>query len=138
MSFQPLRSYFLFLGTRLRRQNLNLAPTQYRQQRRLDKSRYFVIIQLKIVLSFCHGVCFSMNIFGKCGKCIFTLSDRKKKKSEVSFTHEQNIICSLTQLDAIVHERTIICGQLFVLHRVINKILAKGKNLNIQYASFHE
>ena len=79
-----------------------------------------------------------MNIFGKCGKCIFTPSDRKKKKSEVSFTPEQNIICSSTQLDAIVHEQTIICGQLFVLHRVINKILAKGKILNIQYASFHD
>ena len=79
-----------------------------------------------------------MNIFGKCGNCIFTPSDRKKKKSEVSFTPEQNIICSSTQLDAIVHEQTIICGQLFVLHRVINKILAKGKILNIQYASFHD
>ena len=27
----------------------------------------------------------------------------------VSFMHEQNIICSQTQLDDIVHEKTVIC-----------------------------
>ena len=31
-------------------------------------------------------------------------SDRKKEKSMVSFTHEQNIICSQTQLDDISYE----------------------------------
>ena len=36
----------------------------------------------------------------------------------VSFTHEQNIICSQTQLDDIAHEQTIICRQLFVGHVV--------------------
>ena len=40
-------------------------------------------------------------------------SDRKKEKIVVSFTHEQNIICSQAQLDGIAHEQTIICGQLF-------------------------
>ena len=34
----------------------------------------------------------------------------------VSFTHEQNIICSQTQLDNIAHEQTIICRQLFAGH----------------------
>ena len=37
-------------------------------------------------------------------------SDRKKEKSVVSFSHEQNIICSQTsqaQLDDIAHEQTI-------------------------------
>ena len=34
----------------------------------------------------------------------------------VSFTHEQNIICSQTQLDNITHEQTIICRQLFAGH----------------------
>ena len=33
--FQPPRPYSLFFGTRLRRQNGNLAPTQYRKLRRL-------------------------------------------------------------------------------------------------------
>ena len=43
-------------------------------------------------------------------------SDRKKEKSMVLFTHEQNIICSQTQLDNIGHEQTDICGQLFAGH----------------------
>ena len=34
----------------------------------------------------------------------------------VSFTHEQNIICSQTQLDNIAHKQTIICRQLFAGH----------------------
>ena len=33
--YQPPRPYSLFSGTRLRRQNFNLAPTQHRQLRRL-------------------------------------------------------------------------------------------------------
>ena len=40
-------------------------------------------------------------------------SDSKKEKGVFSFTHEQNIICSQTQLDDIAHEQTIICRQLF-------------------------
>ena len=36
----------------------------------------------------------------------------------VSFTREQNIICSQTQLDDIEHEQTIICRQLFAGHVV--------------------
>ena len=36
-------------------------------------------------------------------------SDRKKVESVVSFMHEKNIICSQTQLDDIVHEKTVIC-----------------------------
>ena len=36
-------------------------------------------------------------------------SDRKKVESVVSLMHEQNIICSQTQLDDIVHEKTVIC-----------------------------
>ena len=35
-------------------------------------------------------------------------SDRKEGESVVSFLHEQNIICSQTQLDDIAHEQTII------------------------------
>ena len=40
-------------------------------------------------------------------------NNRKKEKSVVSFTHEQNIICNQTQLGDIAHEKTIICKQLF-------------------------
>ena len=40
-------------------------------------------------------------------------NDRKKEKSVVSFTHEQNNICNQTQLSDITHVKTIICKQLF-------------------------
>ena len=33
-------------------------------------------------------------------------SDRTKEKSVVSFTHEQNVVCSQTPLDDIAHERS--------------------------------
>ena len=51
-----------------------------------------------------------MNILGKRSDLPFSRkSDRKKEKSTDSFTHEQNIICSQTQLDGIAHEQIIIC-----------------------------
>ena len=50
-----------------------------------------------------------MNILGKRSNLPFSRkSDRKKEKSTVSFTHEQNIICIQTQLDSIAREQTII------------------------------
>ena len=65
-----------------------------------------------------------MNIFGK--RSDFSRkSDRKKEKRVVSFTHEQNIFWSQTQLDDIANEQTIICGGLSAnekekkLHQVI-------------------
>ena len=45
-------------------------------------------------------------------------SDRKEGESVVSFLHEQNIICSQTQLDDIAHERTIEKEQKFALNDV--------------------
>ena len=64
-----------------------------------------------------------MNIFGKRSDLPFSRkSDRKKEKCVVSFTHEQNIICSQThsqtQFDDIAHQQTIICRQLFSGHLV--------------------
>ena len=47
----------------------------------------------------------------------------------VSFTHEQNIICSQTQLDDIAHEQTIICRQLFAGHVVGFQPMKRKKNL---------
>ena len=47
-----------------------------------------------------------MSIFGKQSDPPFSRrSDRKKEKNVVSFTYEQNIICSQTQLDDIAHEQ---------------------------------
>ena len=71
-----------------------------------------------------------MNILGKRSDLPFSRkSDRKKEKSTVSFTHEQNIICSQTQLDAIAHEQTIICTQLFAGHVVGSRLMKRKKNL---------
>ena len=43
----------------------------------------------------------------------------------VSFTHEQNIICSQTQLDDIAHKQTIISRQLFAGHVVGIRLIKK-------------
>ena len=52
-----------------------------------------------------------MNIFGKLP--FSRKSGRKKEKSVVLFTYEQNVICSQTQsqtpLGDSAHEQTIIC-----------------------------
>ena len=70
-------------------------------------------------MSFDQRVCFVMNILRKQSNLPFSCkSNHKKDNSVVSFTHEQNIICSQTQLDEIAHEQTIICGQLFAGHVV--------------------
>ena len=71
-----------------------------------------------------------MIILGKRSDLPFSRkSDRKKEKSTVSFTHEQNIICSQTQLDGIAHEQTIICRQLFAGHVVGSQPMKRKKNL---------
>ena len=46
----------------------------------------------------------------------------------VSFTHEQNIICSQTQLDNIVHEQTVNCRHLFEGHVVGSRPMKRRKN----------
>ena len=56
-------------------------------------------------------------------------SDRKKEKSTVSFTHEQNIICSQTQLDGFAHEQTIICRQLFAGHVLGSRSMKKKRKI---------
>ena len=71
-----------------------------------------------------------MNILGKPSDLPFLRkSDRKKEKSTVSFTYEQNIICSQTQLDGIAHEQTIICRQLFAGHVVGSQPIKRKKTL---------
>ena len=73
---------------------------------------------------------FLMNILEKRSDLPFSRkSDRKKEKSTVSFTHVQNIISSQTQLDGIVHEQTITCGQLFAGHVVGFRPMKRKKNL---------
>ena len=82
------------------------------------------------VLSFDHRVCFLRNIFEKRSDLPFSRkSDRKKEKSVVSFTHEQNSICSQKQLNDIAHEQTIICRQLFAGHVVGSRPMKRKKHL---------
>jgi len=54
-------------------------------------------------------------------------SNRKKEKSTVFLTHEQNIICSQTLLDGIAHKQTIICRQLFAGHVVGSRPMKREK-----------
>ena len=71
-----------------------------------------------------------MNILGKQSDLPFSRnSDPKKEKSTVSFTHEQNIICSQTLLDSIAHEQTIICRELFAGYVVGSRPMKRKKNL---------
>ena len=71
-----------------------------------------------------------MNILGKQSDLPLSCkSDHKKEKSMVSFTHEQNIICSQTLLDGIAHDQTTICRQLIVGHVVDFRPMKRKKNL---------
>ena len=84
-----------------------------------DKSRYFAITEF--------NNCF---IIGKRSNLPFSRkTDCKKEKSTVSFTHEQNIICSQTLLDGIADEQTIICRELFAGHVVGFWPMKSKKNL---------
>ena len=46
----------------------------------------------------------------------------------VSFTQEQNSICSQNQLNDIAHEHTIICRQLFAGHVVGSRPMKRKKH----------
>ena len=62
---------------------------------------------------------------------IFTQKrSQEGEKNALSFTHEQNIICSQTQLDDIAHEQTIICRPLFAGHVVSDPPMKRKKNLH--------
>ena len=49
--------------------------------------------------------------------------------SVVSFTHEQNSICSQKQLNDTAHEHTIICKQLYPGHVVGSRPIKRKKHL---------
>ena len=72
-----------------------------------------------------------MNVFGKRSVLLFSgKSDRKEEKSVVSFTHDQNIICSQPELDDIANEQTFTCRQLFAGHVVGCRPMKRKKNLH--------
>ena len=72
-----------------------------------------------------------MNIHGRRSDLPFSRKSDRKKKSTVSFTDVQNIICSQTlsqtQSDGIAHEQTIICRQLFTGHVVGSRPMQERK-----------
>ena len=51
----------------------------------------------------------------------------KEQVRMVSFTHEQNSICSQKQLNDIAHEHTIICRQLSAGHTVGSRPMKRKK-----------
>ena len=113
--------------------DLSVANRRLRQimdLRDTDKSRYFAITEFNNCFIIPSPSLFLMNILGKRSDLSFSRkSDREKDKSSVSFTHEQNIICSQTLLDGIAHEQTIICRQLFAGHVVGSRPMKRKKNL---------
>ena len=73
-------------------------------------NKYLSLETNTIVLPFDHRVCFfTENPQEVKRSAIFT-----QERSQEGEKHVQNIICSQTQLDSIVHEQTIICGQLLI------------------------
>ena len=83
-----------------------------------------------IVLSFDHRVCFFNEYPWEAKRsAIFTQERWQEGENTVSFTHEQNIICSQTLLDGIAHEQTIICRQLFAGQVVGSWPMKRKKNL---------
>ena len=108
----------------------NRRLRQIMDLRDTDKSRYFAITEFNNCFIIPSPSLFLMNILGKRSDLSFSRkSDREKEKSSVSFTHEQNIICSQTLLDGIAHEQTIICRQLFAGHVVGSRPMKRKKNL---------
>ena len=98
-----------------------------------DKLKYFVIIEF--------NNCFisqSLNSFftehsRKWSDLPFSCKNEpKKEKRMVCFMHEQNVICSQTQLDDIAHEQTSICRQLFAGH-LVGSPLHQMIKLNIEH-----
>jgi len=74
-----------------------------------------------------------MNIFGKQSYLSFFMQEHSYV---VLFMHEQNIICSQTQLGNIAHEQTIICRQLFAGHVVGFRPMKRKKSLHRMIIAF--
>ena len=73
---------------------------------------------------------FSFFLMNICHFAIFTRERSEGGESVVSFTHEQNIICSQTQLDDIAHEQTSICRQLFAGQVVGSRPMKRKEDLH--------
>ena len=93
-----------------------------------EKSRYFAITEFhNSFITRSQSLFFN---YLRSDLLISSKSDRKKEKNVVSLTHEQNIIYSLTQLDAIAHEQTIIWRQSLTGNVVGSRPIKRKKNLH--------
>ena len=96
-----------------------------------DKSRYFAITEFNncfIIRSL--SLFFKEYLWEVKRSAIFTQERSQEGESMVSFTHEQNSICSQKQLNDIVDEHTIICRHLFAGHVVGSRPVKKKKHLH--------
>ena len=90
-----------------------------------DKSQYFAITEFnKCFIIWSPYFFFNEYLPFSCKR------DSKKEKSVVSFTNEQNIICSQTKLNNTAHEQTIICGHLLAGHMGGSWPMKEKKNLH--------
>ena len=104
-----------------------------RLQRIIDLQDYFAITEFNNCFIIGSLSLFS-NEYPREVKCSATFmwgqSQEGEKCSLDHFnTHEQNAICSQTQLDNIAHEQTIICEQLFAGHMVASRPMKRKKHL---------
>ena len=113
--------------TKYRDQFVNASQVNYSAEvnnwsaKHTDKSEYFAITECNdFFIVWSPSLFFRMNIFRKRGDLPFShKSDRKKEKSVVLFTHDQNInYLQPNILDNIAHEQTIYFWQLFAGHVV--------------------
>ena len=111
---------------------LSLRLRQITDLRDTDKSRYFAITEFNNCFIIRSPSLFFKEYLreAKRSASFSRKSDHKKEKSVVSFTHEQNSICSQKQLNDIAHEHTIICRQLFAGHVVSSRPMKRKKHLH--------
>ena len=96
-----------------------------------DKSRYFAITEFNNCFIIRWLSLFFKEYLREAKRsAIFTREQLQEGESVVSFTHEQNSICSQKQLNDIAHEHTIICRQLFAGHVVGSRPVKRKKHLH--------
>ena len=97
------------------------------------KSRYSVITEFNNCFIIRSPSLFFNEYLREAKRSAFFTRERSRV---VSFTHEQNIICSQTQLNDIAHEQTIICRQLFAGHVVGFQPMKRKKKLHRMIINF--
>ena len=95
-----------------------------------NKSWYFAISEFKNCFIISLPSLFLINIFVKWSNLHFHTRAIARRRRAWFRLHEQNIICSQTQLDDIAQKQTIICRQIFAGHVVGSQPMKRKKNLH--------